>query len=81
MTKLNNYNLEDRRASFGENVIEFCKILRQDIITRPIISQLICSATSVGANYMEANGVSSRKDFKNTKFIFVKKKFEKLNIG
>lgn len=27
------------------------------------------SATSVGANYMEANGASSRKDFQNKIFI------------
>ena len=32
---------------------------------KPLISQLVRSATSVGANYMEANQASSRKDFKN----------------
>ena len=66
MIKLpNNYNLEERTAKFGEKIIEFCRNAKQDVITRPIISQLIRSATSVGANYMEANGASSRKDFKN----------------
>ena len=50
---------------FGENVIRFSKTLRQDTITKPLISQIVRSATSVGANYMEANGASSKKDFKN----------------
>lgn len=66
MTKLtNDYNLEERTAKFGEDVIRFCKTIRQDSINVSIISQLIRSSTSVGANYMEANGASSRKDFKN----------------
>jgi four helix bundle protein len=65
----NNYNLEERTAKFGESVILFCKNITQDTINRPIINQLIRSATSVGANYMEANGASSRKDFSNKIFI------------
>lgn len=59
------YDLEERTARFGEAVIKFCKKIKQDTITRPLISQLIRSATSVGANYMEANSASSKKDFKN----------------
>ena len=61
----NKYDLEERTAKFGEDVIEFCKRIRQDQITRPLISQLVRSATSIGANYMEANGASSKKDFRN----------------
>ena len=64
-----NYDLEERTAKFGENIIGFCKGLKQDAITRPIISQLIRSTTSIGANYMEANAVSSRRDFGNKIFI------------
>jgi len=41
----------------------------QDAISRPIISQLIRSSTSIGANYMEANGASSKKDFRNKIYI------------
>lgn len=59
------YDLEKRTAEFGGNVIIFCKKIRQDTITKPLISQLVRSSTSVGANYMEANGASSKKDFKN----------------
>jgi len=65
----NNYNLEERTAKFGESVIMFCKNTAQDTINKPIMNQLIRSATSVGANYMEANGASSRKDFSNKIFI------------
>ena len=65
----NNYNLEERTAEFGEDIIQFCKNIKQDAITRPIIGQLIRSGTSVGANYMEANAASSKKDFKNKIYI------------
>lgn len=65
----NKYNLEERTARFGENIIRFCKLLPQDPISKPLINQLVRSATSTGANYMEANGASSKKDFKNKIFI------------
>ena len=32
---------------------------------QPLISQIIRSSTSIGANYMEANQASSKKDFNN----------------
>ena len=65
----NKYTLEERTAKFGENTIDLCKKINQDVITKPIINQLIRSATSIGANYMEANGASSKKEFKNKIFI------------
>lgn len=65
----NNYNLEERTAKFGEDIIGFCSVMKQDVITRPLINQLIRSGTSIGANYMEANGASSKKDFGNKIFI------------
>ncbi len=63
------YDLEERTAKFGEAVIKFCKGLKQNVISVPLINQLTRSGTSVGANYMEANGASSRKDFQNKIFI------------
>jgi four helix bundle protein len=70
MTEIrNNYDLEERTAKFGENIIEFCKSIKQDAITKPIIIQLVRSGTSIGANYMEANAASSKKDFKNKIYI------------
>jgi len=59
------YNLEERTAKFGENIIDFLKTLKETTINKPLISQLIRAATSIGANYMEANQASSKKDFKN----------------
>lgn len=76
----NKYDLEERTGKFGESIIRFCQSVRQDVITRPIINQPVRSGTSIGANYMEANGASSKKILK-TRFIFVKKKRRKLNIG
>lgn len=59
------YDLEERTARFGEDIIKFCKTIKLDTVSKPVVSQLIRSATSIGANYMEANGASSKKDFKN----------------
>jgi len=64
-TNKTKYNLESRTAEFGEKCILLCKKITQDTITKPLISHLVRSSTSVGANYMEANGASSKKDFKN----------------
>lgn len=61
----NGYDLEERTAKFGEDVIVFCHAIKQSAIMKSLIHQLVRSATSIGANYMEANGASSRKDFRN----------------
>lgn len=63
------YNLEERTAKFGESVLFMCKGIKLNEFNRSIINQLIRSSTSVGANYMEANGASSKKDFRNKIFI------------
>ena len=59
------YDLEERTARFGESVIEFVQTLPDTYINKPLISQIIRSGTSIGANYMEADGASSKKDFKH----------------
>lgn len=59
------YDLEDRTVEFSKSIIIFCKKLNKDPLTRPMASQLVRSATSIGANYCEANGASSKKDFRN----------------
>jgi len=69
MSKIDNYNLEARTIKFSEDIIIFAKKLKKDIINIPLISQLVRAATSIGANYCEANGASSKKDFKNKIFI------------
>ena len=60
-----NYDLEERTAKFGEEVIKFARKIPKDEITRPIISQLIRAGTSVGANYCEADDAETGKDFKH----------------
>ena len=57
------YDLEERTSKFSGNVIRFCKTIKQDVISKPIISQLVRSGTSVGANYCEADNASTKKDF------------------
>ena len=71
MTKFSSgkYDLEERTAIFGEKILEFCQKIQKTVINIPLISQLIRSSTSIGANYCEANGASSKKDFRNKIFI------------
>jgi four helix bundle protein len=59
------YDLEERTAVFGEKVIDFAKEVLKNEITRPLISQIVRSGTSVGANYVEADDAVSNKDFRN----------------
>ncbi|MGH7215056.1 MAG: four helix bundle protein [Tepidisphaeraceae bacterium] len=59
------FDLEERTARFGEMIIAFAKRVPVGPVTAPIISQLVRAATSVGANYCEANDAESRKDFRH----------------
>jgi len=61
MTK--KYDLSERTARFGENIIAFAGTLSNNPINRPIVGQLVRSGTSIGANYMEADVAESKKDF------------------
>lgn len=67
MTDNNNkkYDLEERTAKFSEEVISQIKLIKITPINKSTISQIIRSATSVGANYCEANNASSKSDFRN----------------
>ena len=64
-TKKTKYDLEERTAKFGEDIIEFAKKVPKNVITIPLISQLIKAGTSVGSNYCEADCAESRKDFEH----------------
>lgn len=59
------YDLEERTAAFGEAVIEFCLGVPANPVTAPIVNQLVRAATSVGANYCEADDAESKKDFRH----------------
>jgi len=59
------FDFEERTAILGENVISFAREINRGDINRPLVNQLVRSATSIGANYMEADGAISKKDFRN----------------
>src|SRR3954452_15175614 len=62
--KAKTYDLEERVAKFGETVVRFAKRVRRDPANDRLINQLVGAATSVGANYLEANECGSTKDFR-----------------
>src|SRR5437016_13013703 len=57
------YDLEKRTGHFGEAVIDFAKTIPQTAVTSWLISQLVGAATSVGANYVEADDAISKREF------------------
>jgi four helix bundle protein len=57
------YDLEERTAKFGEEIVGFCVKLPRNEITKRIIPQLVGSGTGIGANYCEADCAESNKDF------------------
>jgi four helix bundle protein len=57
------YDLEERTEKFARDVIRFCKVLPKNTINFELMSQVVRSAGSVGANYIEANEALSKKDF------------------
>ena len=59
------YDLEERTEKFAEDIIELEKLVKGNYVNLPLITQLVKARTSVGANYCEANGASSKRDFKN----------------
>ena len=59
------YDLEERTAKFGEEIIMLCNSLPKNEITKPLINQLIKCGTSVGANYSEADDAESKANFKH----------------
>lgn len=73
------YDLEERTTVLGVAIVKFCKRVPQDVVTRPLIDQIVRSGTSIGANYREANGASSRKDFTNKIHICKKEAKETLH--
>jgi four helix bundle protein len=57
------YDLEDRTFEYTQKVIDFINKLSKNLANIEISKQLIRSAGSVGANYIEANESLSKKDF------------------
>lgn len=57
------YNLRTRTLNFAEAVIKFCQKCPKTWVTQVLINQLLRSATSIGANYCEADDAESKDDF------------------
>lgn len=69
-------DLRIRTLEFSKNILRFCKSLPTNNLSRPIVTQLIRSSTSIGANFIEAKNASSKRDFRNKVFISKKEASE-----
>ncbi len=66
MTEIQNrkkYDLEERTFKFAQRVVELINKLPRTISNIEIGKQLVRSAGSAGANYIEANESLGKKDF------------------
>jgi len=59
------FDLEERTAAFGESAIALAKSASRVSVTIPVLEQLVRAATSVGANYCEADNAESKRDFRH----------------
>ncbi len=73
------YDLGERGSKFGEDIIDFAKTLTKNETNRPLLSQIVRSGTSMGANYMEADCAESKKDFQHKIAICKKESKETLH--
>ena len=70
------YPLEERTYSFSKKVLMLCKKIKISNLNKNLINQLLKSSTSIGANYREAMGASSKLDFRNKIHICKKESHE-----
>lgn len=56
-------DLEKRTLKFAVDGFRFAEFLPNTAAARVVTSQMLCSATAVGANYREANRAESKADF------------------
>jgi four helix bundle protein len=64
MSEEKRYDLEERTERFSLRVRDLCRLLKHDIINREYVIQLVRSAGSVAANYIEANDKLGEKDLR-----------------
>ena len=57
------FNLEERTAFFAEKIIDLVRSIKTDAVNSKIITQVVGSGGSLGANYCEATEAESKKDF------------------
>lgn len=58
------FDLLERTAQFGENIVRFSRKIPRDPSNYRLIAQVAGAGTSIGANYCEAEERVSKKDFK-----------------
>jgi four helix bundle protein len=58
-------DLKRRAYKYSIGMIEFLDTLPKDTSSQVIAKRLLRSATSIGANIVEAKGASSKRDFTN----------------
>ncbi len=56
-------NFTRRLVNFSVNILSFAEKIKTRRILWPVADQLVRSATSIGANVVEAKSSSSRKDY------------------
>lgn len=56
-------NIYSRSYKFSRDILLWVRTIRPDFVSKPLITQMIRSSTSIGANLQEAYAASSRKDF------------------
>lgn len=59
------YDLKERLLLFAKRILEICKMLPSYPECARIRGQLGGAGTSIGANYVEADGAITKKDFVN----------------
>jgi four helix bundle protein len=59
------FDLEERTASFGDEIVRFSRKIPRDPTNNRLIDQLVGCGTSIGGNYCEANEGVSKKNFRN----------------
>ncbi len=59
------YDLEERTARFGEQIIFLARRLEKNSINKRLVDQVVGAGISIGLNYREANAAESLRDFRH----------------
>ena len=59
------YDVRERTYRYALEIIRFLEALPKDYVSQTIGKQLLRSATSIGANIIEAQAAGSKRDFAN----------------
>ena len=66
------YNIKHRAFQFSKDILLFVSEIKFEKIFYSVLEQLVRSATSIGANLVEAKAGASKKDFLNFYVIALK---------